>query len=59
MLLTLIGEVLCRGEGKTWRDDALNGGVIGQVQEEAHVLHRAILLEILLLKVTNIDRISQ
>mmetsp|Transcript_38540 Transcript_38540/g.97013 ORF Transcript_38540/g.97013 Transcript_38540/m.97013 type:complete len:354 (-) Transcript_38540:194-1255(-) len=48
VLLGLIGKVFGRGESKTWRDDALNGGIVGQVQEESHTLQRAVLLEILL-----------
>lgn len=51
VLLTLVGEVFSSGEGKTGGDDTLDGGVIGQVQEEAHILHGAILLKVLLVKV--------
>lgn len=39
VLLTLVGKVLGCGKGQTWCDDALNGRVIGQVEEQAHILH--------------------
>ena len=29
MLPALVGEVLCRGEGNTRGDDALDGGIVG------------------------------
>lgn len=44
MLLALVGEELCSGEGEARRDDALDGGVVGEVQEQADVLHRPVLL---------------
>lgn len=44
MLLALVGEELCGGEGEARRDDALDGGVVGEVQEQADVLHRPVLL---------------
>lgn len=44
VLLTLVSEELCGGEGETRRDDALDGGVIGEVQEQADVLHGPVLL---------------
>ena len=50
VLVALVSEVLGGGECKTGGDDALDGGVIGEVEEEANVLHRAVLLEILLEK---------
>ena len=40
-------EVLCGGEGEAGGDDALDGGVVSEVEEEAHVLHRPVLLEVL------------
>jgi hypothetical protein len=43
----LVGEVLGGGEGEAGGDDALDGGVVGEVEEEAHVLHGAVLLEVL------------
>jgi hypothetical protein len=45
-----VGKVLGGGECKTGCDNTLDGGVIGEVEEEAHVLHGAVLLEILLEK---------
>ena len=39
VLLALVGQVLGGGEGEAGRDDALDGGVVSQVQEQAHVLH--------------------
>lgn len=44
VLLALVGEELCGGEGEARRDDALDGGVVGEVQEQADVLHRPVLL---------------
>ena len=48
MLLTLVGKVLSRGEGEARRDDAFNGRVVSQIQEETHILHRAIFFKVLL-----------
>lgn len=48
VLLALVGEELSGRKGQTRGDDSLNGRVVGQVEEEAHVLHGAILLEVLL-----------
>lgn len=46
--LALVSQELGGGQRQTRRDDSLNGRVVGQVQEEAHVLHGAVLLEVLL-----------
>lgn len=43
----LVGEILCSGEGDAWGDDALDGGVIRQVQEQHRLVHGAVLLEVL------------
>ncbi len=48
VLLVLVGQELGRGQGETRGDDPLDGRVVGQVQEEAHALHGAVLLEVLL-----------
>ena len=48
VLLALVREELGGGQGQAGRDDPLDGGVVGQVQEQAHVLHGAVLLEVLL-----------
>lgn len=44
--VALVGEVLGGGQRETRRDDALNRGVVGQVQEEARALHRTVALKI-------------
>ena len=44
VLLALVGEELGGGERQARRDDALDGRVVGQVQEETDVLHAAVLL---------------
>mmetsp|Transcript_41326 Transcript_41326/g.76377 ORF Transcript_41326/g.76377 Transcript_41326/m.76377 type:complete len:202 (-) Transcript_41326:324-929(-) len=46
MKVALIGKVLGRSEGKTGRNDTLNGWVIGKVQEECRTLHGTGLLEV-------------
>mmetsp|Transcript_36427 Transcript_36427/g.79689 ORF Transcript_36427/g.79689 Transcript_36427/m.79689 type:complete len:350 (+) Transcript_36427:640-1689(+) len=46
VLLTSVGEVLRRSQRQTRRDDALNGGIVGQVHEQHDVLHGAVLLEV-------------
>ena len=48
MVAALIGEVLGRRERDTRGDDALDGGVIGEVQEQHGALERAVLLKVLL-----------
>mmetsp|Transcript_62503 Transcript_62503/g.167417 ORF Transcript_62503/g.167417 Transcript_62503/m.167417 type:complete len:335 (+) Transcript_62503:537-1541(+) len=50
VLLPLVGEVLRGGEGQAGGDDALDGGVVGEVQEQDDVLHGAVLLKIVLKK---------
>lgn len=37
--VALVGEVLGGGEGETGGDDALNGGVVGEVEEQGSALH--------------------
>ncbi len=44
--VALVGEVLGGGEGEAGRDDALDGGVVGQVQKERGALHGPALLEV-------------
>lgn len=46
--LALVGQELSSGQSQTWSDNSLNSGVVGQVQEQAHVLHGAVLFEVLL-----------
>lgn len=46
--LALVRQELGSGKSKTGRNDSLDGGIVGQVQEEAHVLHGTVLLEVLL-----------
>lgn len=48
VFLALISQKLGSGQGETWGNNSLDGGIVGQVQEQAHVLHRAVLFEILL-----------
>jgi hypothetical protein len=48
VLLALVSEELGSGQRQTGGDDTLDGRVVGQVEEQAHVLHRTVLLEILL-----------
>ena len=48
MLLALVGQEFGRGQRQAGRDDPLDGGIVGQVQEEACVLHGTVLLEVLL-----------
>mmetsp|Transcript_22306 Transcript_22306/g.53512 ORF Transcript_22306/g.53512 Transcript_22306/m.53512 type:complete len:283 (+) Transcript_22306:600-1448(+) len=50
VLVALVREVLRDGQRETRGDDPLDRGIVGKVKEEAHVLHRAVLLEILLEK---------
>ena len=47
VLLALVGEVLGGGERQARRDDPLDGGVVRQVQEQAHVLHETVLFDVL------------
>ena len=47
MLAALVGQVLCCGQSNARRDDALNGRIISQVQEQAGLVHAAILLKVL------------
>lgn len=46
MHATLIGQVLGSGEGDSWRDDALDGGVVGEVEEEHCAAKGAVLLKV-------------
>ncbi|EZA62788.1 hypothetical protein X777_07604 [Ooceraea biroi] len=48
VLLALVRQELGRRQSETRRDDSLDRRVVGQIQEEAHVLHGAVLLEVLL-----------
>mmetsp|Transcript_9018 Transcript_9018/g.30566 ORF Transcript_9018/g.30566 Transcript_9018/m.30566 type:complete len:578 (+) Transcript_9018:341-2074(+) len=48
VLVAVVGQVLGRGERNARGDDALDGGVVGQVEEEGHALHGAVLLEVVL-----------
>jgi len=48
VLLALVGQELGGGQGQTGSDDTLDGRIVGQVQEQAHVLHGTVLLEVLL-----------
>ena len=48
VLLTLIGQEFGRGQSQARRDDPLNGGIVGQVEEETDVLHGTVLFEVLL-----------
>ena len=50
VLLQLVRVELGGGEGETGSDDTLDGGVVGEVQEERDTLHGSVLLEILLEK---------
>ena len=43
----VIRQVLSCCQHKSWGDESLNGGVIGQVQEQDSSLHGAILLKVL------------
>ena len=52
MEAALVGQVLGSRERDTWRDNALNRGVIGKVEEKHGSFQRAVLLEILLEKVS-------
>jgi hypothetical protein len=45
VLLALVGEELGCGQRQAGRDDALDGRIVGQVQEQAHVLHGTVFLE--------------
>ena len=47
MLATLVCQILSCSESNSGCDDALNGGVIGQIQEQHSLLHGTILLKIL------------
>ena len=47
VLATLICQVLGCGEGNTRSNDTLNGGIVGQIEEEACLVHGPILLKIL------------
>uniref|UniRef100_A0A182QVN8 Uncharacterized protein n=1 Tax=Anopheles farauti TaxID=69004 RepID=A0A182QVN8_9DIPT len=48
VLLALVRQELGGGQGQTRRNDTLDGRIVGQVQEQAHVLHRTVLFEVLL-----------
>lgn len=47
-LVVTIFQLLESTRIKPWCDDALNGWVICQIEEETHILHTSILLKILL-----------
>mmetsp|Transcript_62504 Transcript_62504/g.167420 ORF Transcript_62504/g.167420 Transcript_62504/m.167420 type:complete len:421 (+) Transcript_62504:365-1627(+) len=48
VLLTLVREILGGRQRQSRRHDTLDGGIVGQVQEQNHVLHGPVLLEIVL-----------
>uniref|UniRef100_A0A2M4D215 Putative secreted protein n=1 Tax=Anopheles darlingi TaxID=43151 RepID=A0A2M4D215_ANODA len=48
VLLALIGQELGGRQRQTGRNDTLDGRIVGQVQEQAHVLHGTVLFEVLL-----------
>mmetsp|Transcript_38125 Transcript_38125/g.96425 ORF Transcript_38125/g.96425 Transcript_38125/m.96425 type:complete len:371 (-) Transcript_38125:560-1672(-) len=50
----VVRQVLGGGERNAGRDDALNGGVVGQVQEQHGALQGAVLLEVLLEEVRSL-----
>lgn len=52
VVAALVCEVLCCGECDTWCDDALDGGVVRQVQEEHGLLQGAVLLKVLWIQVS-------
>ena len=54
MKATLIGKVLGGRQRDTRRDDALDGGVIGQIEEQHGPLQRAVLLKVLLEEVRSL-----
>mmetsp|Transcript_30950 Transcript_30950/g.71336 ORF Transcript_30950/g.71336 Transcript_30950/m.71336 type:complete len:336 (-) Transcript_30950:51-1058(-) len=54
VLVALVCEVLSHRQGKTGGDDTLDRGVVSQVQEQAHVLHGSVLLEVLLEKASSL-----
>mmetsp|Transcript_17892 Transcript_17892/g.29922 ORF Transcript_17892/g.29922 Transcript_17892/m.29922 type:complete len:233 (-) Transcript_17892:533-1231(-) len=45
--ITLIGQVLGRGEGKTRSNDTLNGRIIGKIQEKGGTLHGTRFFEVI------------
>ena len=47
MLAALVGQVFGGSEGDAGGDDALDGGVIGQVQEQHCLVHGSVLLKVL------------
>jgi hypothetical protein len=44
--VVLVGKILCGCQRHPWRDDALNRGVVGEVQEHDRTLKRACALEV-------------
>lgn len=46
MKLLLIGQILGSCKCKTRSDDTLDSGVVCQIEEKDHSLHRAVLLEV-------------
>eukprot|EP01084_Bolivina_argentea_P071534 130022_1 len=46
VLTAIVGQVLGGGQGQTGGHDTLNGGIVGQVQEEHGLLHGTVLLEL-------------
>ena len=47
VLAALVGEILCSCQSDSWSDDALNGRIVCQIQEQYCLLHRSILLKVL------------
>jgi hypothetical protein len=47
VVAALVGQVLCRCQGDTGRDDTFDCGIVGQVEEKHGPLQRAVLLEVL------------
>lgn len=48
VLLALVGQELGGSQSQAGSDDTLDGRIVGQVQEQTHVLHGTVLLEVLL-----------
>ena len=46
MQFSFIGQILGCREGQSWGNNSFDGGVISQIQEQDHPLHRTVLLEV-------------